>query len=217
MLTAFWDCAIRFSKGWSALSSAVAILLGVLKNMGFEVPLISAVPAWVWWLGAIVILFVSAVFLEMSLQKEKDKNRAPRPNMKLEDVVKRIRGKDDIFGPENSESAQVLQALTLIRESAHNGALTIFGSKEVRYVKPEHHEFAISRMAIPPEFWKTYTFDYIAFTSNRDGITKPIGRPDDRSMEYEYIWLDRDQVDSLWPPPRKRIEWQNPIRFKQSV
>jgi hypothetical protein len=185
--------------------------------MGFDVPVISSVPAWIWWFSAIVILFVSAILLEMSLQKEKEKTRKPQPTIKLEDVVKRIRGKEDIFGQNNSESQEVLRALTLIREKAYNGALTIFGSKEVRYVKPEQHHVATSRLVIPREFWEKYQLDYIAFASNRDGITKPIGRPDDRSIEYEYIWLDRHQVDEIWPPSRKSIDWKNPIRFKPSV
>jgi hypothetical protein len=83
-LTAFWTCSIRFLRSWSGLSSAVAAALGALKSMGFEVPL----PAWVWWSGAIAILFVSAIFLEMSLQNERDKNKKTEPNFKLEELVR---------------------------------------------------------------------------------------------------------------------------------
>jgi hypothetical protein len=196
-------------------SGALGVLISLAGTLAESLGLKTGMPNWVWIAIGSALLFITACKIEMELMREREKNRNPQPTIRLEDVVKRIRGKDDIFGPENSESSEVLKVLTLIRENAANGSLIIFGSQEARYVKPEHQGMAISRMAIPKVFWETNAFDYIAFTTNRDGITKPTRKPDDRSDEYEYIWLDIQQVDAIWPKPKKRIEWQNPLRFRE--
>jgi hypothetical protein len=104
--TAFWTCSIRFLRSWSGLSSTIAAALGALKSMGFEAPLISAIPAWVWWSGAIAILFVSTVFLEMSLQKERDNNKKTEPNLKLEDLIRRIHGAGKLPAANDPESIE---------------------------------------------------------------------------------------------------------------
>jgi hypothetical protein len=211
MLNRIWNCFFLVGRKITTLAGAASTAIGGTQHY-FGV---TTIPTWIWWLAAIVLMLATAVQVQWELMREKDTNRKPQPNMRLEDVVKRIRGKDDIFGPENSESGEVFKALTLIREHGAIGSLMIFGSKEIRYIKPEHHDLAVSRLPIPKEFWEANGFDYIAFLGNRHGITKPTQRPDDRSNEYEYIWLDKDQVDNVWPPI-KSIEWRSPISFKAS-
>jgi hypothetical protein len=182
MLKAFSTCAALVLRSWSGITGATTALVGALKNVGLEaIP----IPAWAWWLAAIILLFYTAVRLQMSLLEEQAKNRNPEPSMRLEDAVKRIRGKDDVFGANDSEDRdrEVMRALTLIRERASSGSLAIFGSKEVRFYKPADREIALSRMPIPKGFWEAYELDCAAFKTNRDGITKPTAKPDDRSTE----------------------------------
>lgn len=205
-----------FSCIWRVLSSAsggLGFLISAIGTLLQSADKAIVFPGWAFLAVGALLLFITAIQIEWELLQEKEKRRKPAPTMSLEAVVKRIRGKEDIFGPENSESAEVLRALTLIRERAANGSLTIFGSREARYVRPEHHATAISRMPIPKEFWLDNTIDYIAFTTNRDGITKMVGKPNDRSNEYEYLWLDKHEVDTIWPPPRRTIRWRAPIEI----
>jgi hypothetical protein len=209
MLNRIWRCVFLVGTQITTLAGGASTIIGAAQQYwGVQMP-----PPWVWWLIAIVLIFVTAVRVQWRLLEEQDKNRNPEPDMRLEDAVKRIRGKDDIFGAEYSESTEVLKALNLIRERGANGSLAIFGSKEVRFVKPEHLSL-IPRLPIPKEYWEDNGLDYIAFTTNRHGISRPIGRTDDRTNEYEYIWLDHRQVDSAWPTRRKKLELRNPIRLK---
>jgi hypothetical protein len=215
MLLAFWTSSVRFLRSWSGFSSAVAVLLGALKNMGFEVPLISAVPAWVWWSGAIVILFVTVVFLEVTIQKEKDKSTKAEPTIKLRDTVVRIRGKDDIFGQDNKESDKVLEALEKLREKALHGIVDIFGCpyKEWASTKPAQWD-TIPRHKIPAEHWGDHRIDYMEFAS--DGNGQSLDLANSAKPSYIMLWLDQTQVDEIWPRPRRQINWKNPIRFNEA-
>ena len=141
------------------------------------------------------------------------KARPPEPNTRLEDVVKRIRSKEDIFGPENAESMKVLEALESIREKALHGSLTVFGceSREWRATKPEHWGLLV-RHQIPAEHWKDHKIDYMEFATDRHG--EVIDVPNARGATYRMLWFDKDQVSQLWPQRRRKIDWRNPINWR---
>lgn len=184
MLKRIFDCAFRVTSQWTTIVGGVFTMIGTVQQYSD----IARVPVLIWWLAAIIALLATAFRIQWQLLDEQDKNRKPQPNMKLEDAVKRIRRKGDIFGPNNSESAEVMRALTLLREHGSTGELTIFGSKEVRFVKPEHYDVAITRLPIPTEFWQTHDFDYIAFTDDQNGMTRDSTKAQGESrIEYSYI------------------------------
>ena len=178
-----------------------------------------AVSGWVWLTLGAVLLFVTACRIEWELMQEKDKKRKPQANMNLEDVVKRIRGTDDIFGPNSSESAEVFKALKSLVEHGATGSLTIFGCKDVKCAPANYVDMAMPpRLPIPAEFWRTNSFDYTAFTGDRIGITRD-GTSNDNAIGsgFGYIWFDRAQIDSIWPRPRSKINLRNPFRFKVRI
>jgi hypothetical protein len=205
-LTAFWTCSIRFLRSWSGLSSAVAAALGALKSMGFEVPL----PAWVWWSGAIAVLFVSAIFLEMSLQNERDKNKKTEPNFKLEELVRRIRGTDKLPGVNDPESIEILRVLELIRQKALLGIVDVFGCdhREWKGTQGVHRDM-LPKHPIQREHWASHSMNCSEFLCDRLGLV--CGAENGRTVDtYIMLWFDRSQVDRVWPP-RRSIEWRLPF------
>jgi hypothetical protein len=139
--------------------------------------------------------------------------RQPEPTMRLEDVVKRIRGTDDVFGPDNSESMKVLQALEAIREKALHGTIAVFGClyREWRATKPEHWPILV-RHPIPPGHWTDHGISYIEFTTDRMGEVRDLANKE--AATYIMLWFDAHEIDSVWPRARRRIDWANPIRWK---
>jgi hypothetical protein len=70
------------------------------------------------------LLFVTASRLQWDLQKEKEKNRKPTPQMPLSEVISRIIGSDDQSKP--GASTLVGEALPSIREKARLGMISVW-------------------------------------------------------------------------------------------
>lgn len=166
------------------------------------------VPGWAWTAVGAGLLFWTACRIEWELLAEKDKSRKAEPSMQLEEVVKRIRGKDDIFGRENSESMEVMRALQALREKAQLGLLEVYGRKGWRSVRPAEYDL-IPRVRIPVEYISEHWVSYIEFIDDRRGELSH----DANSAPGEYIdiWFDRAQVEAMWPPRRFHLSFRNPI------
>jgi hypothetical protein len=213
MFNRIWHCCFLVGTRLTTIAGGASTLIGAAQQyLG-----VSGLPAWFWWALAILLMLATAVRVQWELLQEQDRNRKPEPNMSLEDVVKRIRGKEDVFGPEHSESMEVLRAFKLLTERGATGAITIFGSKGVRYVKPEFTDVALTRLPIPAEFWQTNTFDYSAFLDDRSGVTRNETKPHELGSGYGYIWFDRQQINAIWPPRRRTLDWKNPFRFRENL
>jgi hypothetical protein len=212
MFRAALSCVYRvLTMGSGALGLVISLTGTILQSVDKSI----VFPGWIILALGALLLFITAIRIEWELMQEKEKNRKPRPDMKLEDVVKRIRGKEDIFGPENAESTQVLDALSRIRESGANGAVTIFGVKGLQYLPNSSSVIAdaiVVRLVIPAVFWEKNAISYLGFVKDRIGVTEDTTTTNQGfGTGYGYLWFDSMQVDSIWPPARVRIAWKNPF------
>jgi len=140
----------------------------------------------------------------------------PQPNMRLEDVVKRITGKDDFPGANESGGEEIRRVCEGLRQKAVLENISTFGGINWRTTRPADYD-RITLVRIPAEYWKDHRIDVIEFL----GPDKKRGRtialtgtpsPDD----YYGIWFDKNEIDALWPAPRRKIDWRNPINWKSS-
>jgi hypothetical protein len=177
------------------------------------------VPGWAILAVGTLLLFIAACQIESELIQEKAKNRKPLPDMPLEAAVKRICGKEDVFGPDDNPT-EVLQALKSLAERAAAGAITIFGVKGIQYLPSgprETVDAVVKRPPIDAKFWETNSIQYLSFYKDRIGVTENDIGTKDVGTGYGYLWLDTKQIDALWPAPRKRINWRHPIQFRESI
>src|SRR5580704_3040606 len=212
LLHQFWRCIAGVWKLSAAKFGALFTVIGALQQYAN----IATIPSWVWWLAAILALAATAFQIQWQLLEENDKNRKPRPDMALDSVLKRIRRKDDIFGPQSSESMEVGKAFRRIEEHALTGELVVFGVPGLRYVPEAAKVDAIvKRVPIPRDAWQKHSFDYTALLQDRSGRIAPDDRHKDGfGTGWAYIWFDEHQIDAIWPRPRKTIDWRNPFRFR---
>src|SRR5262249_34517119 len=139
-------CIKRVISTVSGAAGTASSIVGAISEwIGHAI----AVPGWAWLIFCASLLFATACRIEWELMQEKDKNRKPRPDMPLKAVITRIRGKEDIFGFEKSESMEVFRALTRIREHAVTGQLTIFGVRGFKYLPSNFSDAAVTRLPIP--------------------------------------------------------------------
>ena len=166
MLPAIWTSVKRVSSDYSTWAGAVsAIVAWATDHWGWTTP----VPSWAWWMLAVILLFVAAVRSEMAAERAREANRKPSPTVSLMDLLPRIRGTVDIFGPQYSESGKLADALALIREKAMLGEITVFGKTNWRSATPENYKW-LPRERISPEYWNTHELDYMEFVQDRRGV-----------------------------------------------
>jgi hypothetical protein len=123
------------------------------------------------------------------------------PNIRLDDVLKRIARLSSFPGPNDEGSRDVLRACEALREKAINRRITVFGGINWRTTLPAHYDEMV-REAIPPEYWRDHRIDVIEFLSEKEKRGKTIALDGSGSMdEYYGIWFDRRQIDDAWPSP----------------
>jgi hypothetical protein len=140
---------------WTTALGVAATVIGILQQAGV-IPAI--VPAWVWWGIAIVLIFVTAVRLDMALA-EQQKERAPESNMSLEDVVVRITDIPSTSHNDGQFGARISAAFDKIRELALQGHLTVFG----RYNAVASDMERYPRELIPASFWRGQQIAYLEY------------------------------------------------------
>jgi len=121
----------------------------------------------------------------------------PQPNIRLEDVVKRITGLRELS--ERDEKG-IKDACERLREKALNRVIVIFGGLDWRKTPPADYHNMV-RGAIEPDFWRTNRLAPDSLTgSDKRGRTVPLsGLAMSRDLDYYSIWLDEDQVNAVWP------------------
>ena len=145
--------------------------------------------------------------------RSKKKNPIPQPNMRLEDVVKRITGNVRFPQSNEPESMPILHACEDLREKARLGVLTVFGGVDWRTTPPADYD-RMTRERIPAEYWRDHQIDVIGFLGAGDGDHR--GRTQDLAgtwgveTDYYGIWFEKEEIDSLWPPKR-RLTWRTPL------
>jgi hypothetical protein len=206
MFAALWASIIRVVRTASGSFGVLSSIIGTLSQW-LGRPL--AIPGWAWISIGAFLFFATACRVEWELIKEKEKNRKPQPTKQLEGVVKQIIGKDDIFGPDNAESMQVLQALEAIREKALHGLIDVFGcdSREWRATKPAQWDMLV-RHRIPADHWRDNRIDYLEFANDRFGEVRDL--PNKTGPTHIMLWFDQTQVDSNWP---RKTDWKDIFRF----
>src|SRR5262249_29438679 len=96
MIDAIWQTVQRVFKDVFAAAGVLVSAIGILSDLLGKTFIF---PSWVWWAVGVILLFVTASRLQWDLQKEKDKNRKPTPQMPLKEVISRIIGSDDQSKP----------------------------------------------------------------------------------------------------------------------
>jgi hypothetical protein len=150
---------------------------------------------------------------EMSLQKEVDKNKKTEPNLKLEDLIRRIHGAGKLPEATDPESLPILKTLQLIRQKALLGIVDVFGCNygEWRLTQPVHWEM-VPKHPIPKEHWVLHEIDCSEFLSDRLGLVRDLGNR--TGPTHIMLSFDRSQVDTIWPP-RRRLEWRWPFKLSE--
>ncbi len=218
MFKAIWSCIKRVVRSVTGALGTLSTAIGAVSEW-LQHPIV--VPGWVWITAGAILLFATACRIEWELLKEKAKNRTPRPDMSLEDLVRRVRGKQDVFGPEHPGDIEVLRAFTRIEEHAAAGAITVFGVPGVTHVASFGNPDAVARrVPIPVDAWRTHSLSYTDFLQDKSGRVDPTDQHQ-RIVGggYGNIWFDSRQIDSLWPTSRRRLNWRNPrqVQFKDDA
>jgi cell division protein FtsW (lipid II flippase) len=91
MLETAWKSIIRVTRHWTTRIGGLSTAIGISQQMGF---IGDAIPVWFWWIAAIVLIFASAVAIDMKLLAT-EQTKPPESNMPLEEVVRRITGYAD--------------------------------------------------------------------------------------------------------------------------
>ena len=137
----------------------------------------------------------------LSTQRRTKQSSKPEPNMHLEEVVKRLTGRDRLPLPIDPGSDDLIYACNQIREKALNDQIAVFGCAEWRATQPKDYDHMV-RSRIPAEYWKSHKIDAAdSFGTDqifRRGITSRIAGGWD-GTEYLWLWFDRSQVEAQWP------------------
>jgi hypothetical protein len=195
MLKAIWNSAVRVLADYPTWAGALsAVLAWTTEHWGWP----AIVPPSVWWALAALFLFAVAVRSEMAAQEAKAAKRKPSPTWSLQDdVLPRLRGTHDLFGPAFSESGKLADALADIREKALLGQVTVFARKGWRSATPASYP-QIPREPVPADLWKSHSIEYLEFLKDRRGAITP-NIPAGSSAEYIDLWFDEAEVRAAWP------------------
>jgi hypothetical protein len=178
-------------------------------------------PAWVW----IVVAVGSAMSLAIrsDWQAYREEHQHPRHDMRLETLVKRIVGSDDLRGSNNPDKAG--KALNDIRERALQGESAVWGRRDALTTNLELYPLA----PIPADYWDEFAINFLRFTVAPAGESMRIRGTPQREMIantvtttlhpvaradaiYSDLWFCAYQVDKIWPEPKRPFRWQLPIR-----
>src|SRR5262245_8615083 len=92
MIYAIWETVKKVFKDLFAAGGFLVSAIGALSAILGKTFIL---PSWVWWAVGVILLFVTATQLQWDLQKEKEKNQKPTPQMPLSEVISCIIGSDD--------------------------------------------------------------------------------------------------------------------------
>jgi hypothetical protein len=127
-------------------------------------------------------------------------DRLPTPNVRIDELLRRITGMHEFPGPNEQGSKTVVDVCERLREMALHQTLAVFGGINWRTTPPADYDRMV-RDRIPPDYWKNHRIDVIDFLGpdEKRGRTISLTGTVDPS-DYYGIWFDRREVDSHWPP-----------------
>jgi hypothetical protein len=162
----------------------------------------------VWWAVGVILLFVAASRLQWDLQKEKEKNQKPTPQMPLSEVISRIIGSDDQSKP--GASTLVGEALPSIREKARLGMISVWGrisTGDVASIQPLE--------PIPQDFWTNARIDFVKYLRDQRCPTSDT-RQSGNSVKYADLHFDIVEIQSVFGSYRpKRIRLRSPLVLEE--
>jgi hypothetical protein len=197
-------------------SGALGVMISGAATLAEALGRKAGMPNWVWIAIGAALLFITACKIELELMQERESRRKPKPDMPLREAVERIRGKEHVLG--DGETIEIVRAFTRIKERALTGEITVFGAHGIQYL-PEGGDVdaVLPRLPIPGDSWNNCSLSLLPFMQqpscgrieNDDSNDRPHG------SGYGYIWLDRKQVESIWPLQGRKLTWRNPLKLEK--
>ena len=143
-----------------------------------------------WWALGVILLFVTASRLQWDLQKEKEKNRKPTPQMPLSEVISRIIASDDQSKP--GASTLVGEALPSIREKARLGMISVWGR-----MSADGDALHQPLEPIPADYWTNAQIDFLKYLRNQRCSTSDT-RQAGYSAKYADLHFDIAEIQSVF-------------------
>jgi hypothetical protein len=157
MFSAITQC---FTKTVNTLTTWLGLLSGAIACSSDLIGRTILVPSTVYWLAALVLMFITACRAYWEL--EKATRHKPTPTVRLKDVIARMLGRDDYFKNDYSGSNDVVTALFELQEKAINGNLSVYGRKGWRTARPTEWD-GVPRVKIPTDELASGSFEYLFF------------------------------------------------------
>jgi hypothetical protein len=205
MIHAIWQTVQRVFKDVFAAAGVLVSAIGILSDLLGKTFIL---PSWVWWALGVILLFVTASRLQWDLEKEKEKNRKPTPQMPLSEVVSRIIGTEDQTKP--GASTLVGTALPSIREKARLGVISVWGrmstggDASLQPLEP-----------IPQDYWTNAQIDFVKYLRNQRCSTSDT-RQSGYSVQYADLHFDTVEIENTFASYRpKRIRLRSPLTWEE--
>jgi hypothetical protein len=203
---------LRAIKDWRLYAGVVTLAFAITASLvGHAIVL----PAWIWWVAAVVSAYAIAVKAEWKLYQSRAS--AVAPDMRLQDVLRHIIGSDNLFGSDNPQ--RTADALFAVREKAHLGQVSAWGRRNVGV-----QELAAYPLTpIPSEYWEEFGIGYLALLRDLRGETERAEGPDlspdfvlysKPDVIYRDLWFCRSQVRKSWPLQKARLNWRLPWEIR---
>lgn len=153
-------------------------------------------PTWVWWLIALGATLITAVRIQMELDR---KNRKLLPNVALKELVEWIVGD---LGQEGAYT-KIGRTLIDIRQQMLLGQLSTWGR-----VSP--HE---PLEPIPLEHWQVAQFEYLDYLRDPKSPTKAARHPGP-TEKYWDVHFDATEAREVFPSGAKKLRLRLPFERK---
>jgi hypothetical protein len=205
---AIWSAIVQTATDGRTIAGIVSLVFAVTaSDLGHSI----LVPTWVWWVVAFFGVFWTATRANYLLHQQQEANRRLAPDMSLENLIERIVGSTVL--EEGDNAARTAIAFNDIRDAAAHGRVSVWGRKNATNITSD------PRLLIGQEYWEFFGFNYLRYVANKAGETERVGlsRSQMAGREliqndiYSDIWFNRNEVDQVWPPRRKKRKFYNPF------
>jgi hypothetical protein len=201
MIHAIWQTIQRVFKDLFAAGGLLTSAIGAVSDLLGKTFIL---PSWVWWALGVILLVVTASRLQWDLQKEKDKNRKPTPQIPLSQVIVHMIGTDDQSKP--GASTSVGKALPSIREKARLGMISVWGRMSTggdALLQPLE--------PIPQDHWTNAQIDFVNYLRNQRCLTSDT-RQSGYSVQYADLHFDPVEIERAFVVYKpKRIRLRSPL------
>jgi hypothetical protein len=186
-LFVLWRSAVEVANQKTTMIAATCAAFGGMQQIYGR----TILPTWIWWLAAIILLFVSAVSLQWRLFAEREQHKTPEPTDDLSTVIARVLGTDD---PSILESSTALsQVVTEIREKASLGQLSVWGRKNAKANRLSFYPLE----KIPASHWSLTHIDFLEFSKDPKCATQDARHPGSPD-QYSDLHFDLGEVNARW-------------------